>query len=261
MNKKYLTVSEAAKLLGISASTLRRMEQDGVVKGYGLRVIYTPGGQRRYIVDEVEYVYSQQGFSGRLGFGKKPALLIRDMTRAFTDPNSRLAIELKGQIEAVGRLAETANLLGIPVFFTKTVFDPNNRFSVLWGRKFPSLKVLDPGGSWGEIHKTLAGYVYSMVYETPYVTDFFNSPMEATLRQHQVDTVILAGATTSGSIRATAVEAFQRGFHVIIPEEAVGDRSEAIQHFTLLDLNARYADVVHLSETLEYMRQSAAVKN
>ncbi|XID91873.1 isochorismatase family protein [Paenibacillaceae bacterium WGS1546] len=254
MNDRFLTVSEAAKLLGISASTLRRMEQDGVVKGYGLKVIYTPGGQRRYMMNEVQYVYAQQGFSGRLGSGTRPAVLVRDLTQAFTDPNSKLSIELKGQIEAVAQLVRTANEMRVPVVFTKTIYDPECRFSQLWGRKFPYLQVLEPGGAWGEIHEELSRLRYDLVHETAYVNDFHHSPVEELLRREGTDTVILAGATTSGSIRATAVEAFQKEFHVMIPEEAVGDRSDAIQNFTLLDLNARYADVVSMSETLTYLK-------
>jgi hypothetical protein len=67
--------------------------KDGIVEGYGLKVIYTPGGQRRYMLDEIQQLYMQHGFSGQIGFGKRPAILIRDLTLAFTDPNSKLTID------------------------------------------------------------------------------------------------------------------------------------------------------------------------
>ncbi|GEN33570.1 MerR family DNA-binding transcriptional regulator [Aneurinibacillus danicus] len=93
MYDKLLNISDASKLLGISPSTLRRLEKDGIVEGYGLKVIYTHGGQRRYMLDEIQQLYMQHGFSGQIGFGKRPAILIRDLTLAFTDPNSKLTID------------------------------------------------------------------------------------------------------------------------------------------------------------------------
>ena len=155
MYNKLLTISEAAKMLGVSASTLRRMERDGVVEGYGLKVIYTPGGQRRYILDEIQHLFSQQGFSGQIGFGRRPAVMIRDLTRAFTDANSRLSIELQGQIEAAGTLVNTAKKLGIPVIFSRTVYDPSHYFSQMWGKKFPSLQALQLDSEWVQIHPDL----------------------------------------------------------------------------------------------------------
>lgn len=253
MYDKLLTVSEAARLLGVSASTLRRMERNGFVEGYGLKVIYTPGGQRRYVLNEIQHLYSQQGFSGEIGFGNKPALLIRDLTRAFTDTNSKLAIELKEQIEVASVLIKTAKDNRIPIVFSKTIYNPSHHFSRLWGRKLPSLQVLEPNSDWVQVNKELEDYTFDFINETVYVHDFFQSSLNDFLMQNQIDTVILAGTTTSGSIRATAVEAFQLGYHVIIPEEAVGDRNQAIQSVALLDLNARYADVFTMEQTLKHM--------
>ena len=257
---KLLNISEAAKLLGVSASTLRRLEHDGVVEGYGLTVIYTPGGQRRYILDEIQHLYSQQGFSGLIGFGSKPAVLVRDLTLAFTDLNSKLAIQQSGQIEAAKQLIKTAFANHCPVVFTKTIYDAAEKFSYLWGQKFPYIQLLDRNTAWVKIHPELDDFTYDMIHATVYINDFFSSPLEEFLKQREIDTVILAGTTTSGSIRATAVESLQRGYRVIIPEEAVGDRSESIQRSTLLDLNARYADVVKLEKVIQYLNETGSAK-
>src|ERR1700730_1437270 len=93
MFENLLNISDAAKLLGVSPSTLRRLEKNGNIEEYGLKVIYTPGGQRRYIQDDIQQLYSNQGFSEQIGFGEKPAVLIRDLTIAFTDPHSQLSIK------------------------------------------------------------------------------------------------------------------------------------------------------------------------
>jgi maleamate amidohydrolase len=250
--ERLLNISQAAKLLGVSSSTLRRLEKNGVVEGYGLKVIYTPGGQRRYLLDEVQELYTKEGFSGQLGFGSRPALLIRDMVTAFTDPNSRLAIELANQIESCKELISTCQSRNIPVIFSRTIYDPDNESSVLWGRKFPSLCVLNDE-KWTEIHAELASYSYSMVINNPYITDFFRTGVEQFFTQHGVDTLILAGATTSGSIRANAVDAIQRGLRVIIPKEAVGDRNQSLQATALVDLNARYGDVMDTSRVMQHL--------
>ncbi len=256
MNDEFLSVSETARLLGISPSTLRRLEKNGVVEGYGLRVNYTPGGQRRYVFDEVQSLYTNQGFSGNLGLGKRPALLIRDLTVAFTTNDSQLTVKLEeNQIKVISELIDEAIENDVPVIFSMTIYDASNKSSKLWGQKFPNIQLLDENSIWTQIHPDLADKAYSLVNKTVYITDFYKSQVEDFLIENEIDTLILAGTTTSGSIRATAVDALQHGFKVIIPKEAVADRSFAIQTFTLMDLNARYADVMTVNKVLEFLRK------
>lgn len=250
-----LNISEAAKLVGVSPSTLRRLEKDGYIEEYGLRVIYTPGGQRRYVLDELKQLYSTQGFSGQIGFGQKPALLIRDLTIAFTESHSQLAIKLENQISATQRLIEESLLLKIPIIFSITIYDSDHKVSRLWCEKFPSLQILDRESKWVNIHPALSDYPFDMITPTVYITSIYDSPVDEFLQKCQVDTIILAGATTSGSIRANAVDALQRGYRVIIPSEAVGDRNQSLHNSTLIDLNARYADVMNLEKVLKGMKR------
>ncbi|MGJ9385742.1 isochorismatase family protein [Salipaludibacillus sp. CF4.18] len=254
MFDKLMTISEAAKMLGVSASTLRRMEKGGIVEGYGVKVIYTPGGQRRYIFDEIKHLYAQQGFSGRLGFGKKPAILIRDLTKAFTNSNSKLSIDHHQVIDSALLIIRSAKKYNIPVVFSKTIYIEDDEFSNLWGRKFPSLKILEKESEWTKVHDSLLGETFDLMNNTVYINDFFNSPVNDFLKEKNIDTVILIGTTTSGSIRSTAIEAFQHGYRVAIPEEAVGDRNQSIQNATLIDLNARYADIINIDETIKYFK-------
>lgn len=255
MYENLLNISEAAKRLGISPSTLRRLEKDGKIEGYGLKVIYTPGGQRRYILDELQQLYSNQGFSGKIGFGKKSALLIRDLTVAFTEPHSQLSIKIESEISATKRLIEEAVLHKIPVIFSITVYDATHNVSRLWCEKFPSLQILDSQSSWVGIHPDLRDFPYDLINYTVFVADLYDQQVENLLKDREIDTLILAGATTSGSIRATAVDAIQRGYKVIIPKEAVGDRNKTLHNSTLTDLNARYADVMTLEQVLKNMIQ------
>ncbi len=255
MYDELLSVSETAKLLGISPSTLRRLEKNGVVEGYGIKVIYTPGGQRRYMLEDVQQIFTQKGFSGQLGFGNKPALLIRDMTIAFTAPYSQLSIQLQDQIKFISQLIDRANELSIPVISSITYYDPAVPASRLWGIKFPSLQVLNPTSTWLDLHPDLKDKSFDLLYKTVYITDFHQSPILHFLQEKEIDTLILVGASTSGSIRATALDALQHGYRVVIPSEAVGDRSNALQTSALIDLNARYADVLNINLVLDYFTQ------
>jgi len=258
MYENLLNISEASKLLGVSPSTLRRLEKNGYIEEYGLKVIYTPGGQRRYILDEIQQLYSNQGFSGQIGFGDKVALLIRDLTNGFTDPHSQLSIQLENQFSSVKKLIEVAFDHKMPIIFSKTVYEPDNKVSRLWSEKFPSLQILDHQSTWTQIHPEFRDYPYDLINPTAYITDLYNNEVNDFLQTRQIDTIILAGATTSGSIRATAVEALQKGYRVIIPKEAVGDRNQTLQNSTLLDLNARYADVISLDKTIKGMKRSSS---
>ncbi|MET3506643.1 isochorismatase family protein [Halalkalibacter oceani] len=256
MYDDLLNISEAAKMLGLSPSTLRRLEKDGYVEGYGLRVIYTPGGQRRYALDEVQKLYTNNGFSGELGVGSKPALLIRDLTNAFTMPYSQLVCQLDNQIEVVSKLIDLATQLRVPVIFSITVYDPQIKASELWGKKFPNIQLLDSNSNWVQIHQDLSQKKYDFVNKLVYISDFHSELFRDFLKAQEIDTLIIAGTTTSGSIRATAVDALQYGYNVVIPREAVADRSNAIQNVTLMDLNARYADVVSVDKVFHYLKET-----
>ncbi|MCW2481126.1 isochorismatase family protein [Candidatus Symbiopectobacterium sp. NZEC135] len=253
MYDKLLTVSDAAKMLGISASTLRRLEDNGEVKTYGLKVVYTPGGQRRYLADEIQRVFSQTGFAHKIGFGSKAAILVRDVTYAYMDSGSTLAIDTPFDKAGLHRLLTMAAQRGLPTVFTRTVYRPEHPFSWLWGKKYPFITTLTEDAYLNRIDEALGDAPFERNHSTCYVSDFYGHDLAAWLKQQGIDTLILGGVTASGSIRATAIEAFQMGFHVMLPREVIGDRSQSLLDFTLLDLNARYADVLSLEEVSDWL--------
>lgn len=255
MYTKLLTVSDAAKMLGISASTLRRLEENGEVKAYGLKVVYTPGGQRRYLADEIQRVYSQQGFSGQIGFGKRAAILVRDITYAFLENGSALAIRTTIDLPKLRQMLDLAKEKKIPLFFTQTCYNPEHAFSRLWGKKFPSITALEENAYLNQRHPVIADFPFDKDYKTCYVSDLKGTGLSEIMADQQVDTVILVGATASGSIRTTTMEAFQSGLHVILPRGFIGDRSQSLLDFTLLDLSSRYADVVSDEELFSWLAQ------
>lgn len=259
MYDKLLTVSDAARMMGISASTLRRLEENGEVKTYGLKVVYTPGGQRRYLADEIQRIYAQIGFASKIGFGAKAAVLIRDVTYAFMDAGSTLAINTPFDRDALCRLLALAGRRGLPTVFTRTIYREEHRFSRMWGRKFPSIASLTDGAYLNRIDAALESVAFDRTQSTCYISDLYGHDLAEWLSRQGIDTIILGGVTASGSIRATAIEAFQQGFHVMLPREIVGDRSRSLLDFTLLDLNARYADVLGVDEVLDWLETRATV--
>lgn len=261
MYDKLLTVSDAAKMLGISASTLRRLEENGEVKTYGLKVVYTPGGQRRYLADEIQRVFTQTGFANKIGFGSKAAILVRDVTYAYMDSGSTLAIDTPFDKEGLHRLLTIAAQRGLPTVFTRTTYRPEHSFSWLWGKKYPFITTLTEDAYLNQIDEALVDAPFVRNHSTCYVSDFYGNDLESWLKQQGIDTIILGGVTASGSIRATAIEAFQMGFHVMVPREVIGDRSQSLLDFTLLDLNARYADVLSLEEVSEWLATLPLVLN
>ncbi|WP_134704240.1 isochorismatase family protein [Ammoniphilus sp. YIM 78166] len=252
MDKDYLTIKEAAKMLGVSSSTLRRLEKDGVVEGYGLHVYYTPGGQRRYYYNEVEYAYKKWGVSKKVGFGAKPCIIVRDLIRAFTDESSKAGYDLSEVIEQTRILLEQAKEEQIPVIFAITFYEPGNRYSEIWAKKIESNQLLIKDSVWTEIDPRLSSFAFEEVMFSPYVSPFFRSQLADWIEEHEIDTAIVAGNSTSGCVRVTVIDALQHGLRPIIAKETVGDRSPLINETALLELDAKYADVVSMEEVLRY---------
>ncbi|WP_102346344.1 isochorismatase family protein [Bacillus sp. Marseille-P3661] len=264
MDKHYLSINEASKMLGLSPSTLRRLEKENKIEGYGLNVYYTPGGQRRYSYNELEHAYQRWGACGKMGFGKKPCIIVRELTRFFTDPSSKAAYPLDNVILQTQSLLKYAKTFDIPVFFIARYYDPNNLTSRLWASKIESSVMVVKGSVWTEIDPRIRDFPFKEIIYTPYLSPFFNSNLDSMLKELDIDTTIIIGNSASGSILISAVDALQNGYHTIIPKEAVADRTEASRQTALTDLGAKYADVVSVESVIKYfkdLKQKKIVEN
>ncbi|MBI4468688.1 MAG: isochorismatase family protein [Acidobacteria bacterium] len=202
----------------------------------------------------VRAFYETRGFAGRVGFGERPALLIVDFIRAFTDLASPLASSLDKEVESTRLLLDAARRRGIPIAFTTTAYDEGFRDAGVFIRKVPSLGVLKQGSPMIEIDERLAPLASEHVLVKKYASAFFGTPLAATLTSCRVDTLIIAGCTTSGCVRASAVDACQHGFRTIVVREAVGDRAPGPHEANLFDIDAKYGDVVSLQDVLNYLQ-------
>ena len=206
-------------------------------------------------VDRDEKLFRERGFNKRMGFGSSPAVVIIDMQKGFANPKEALGSNLDGQIAATIPLLEVAHRRSIPVFFSVCVYDdPELRDAGIWINKIQGLETLRAGTENVEIDDRLDVRPGDTLLRKRYASCFFGTDLSSRLAAGRIDTLIITGCTTSGCVRATAVDAVQNGFRPIVVREAVGDRSAAAHEQSLFDLNAKYADVVGLDETLQYMR-------
>jgi nicotinamidase-related amidase len=143
----------------------------------------------------------------------------------------------------------------VPVIFTTVVYDDaNERAAAVFMRKVPALSVLRPGSRWIEVDARLGRRDGEPVLAKAFASAFFGTPLASMLAGH--DTLIVCGASTSGCVRATVVDALQHGLAPIVPRECVGDRWPAAHEANLYDMQAKYADVVSLSDAAGAVQQA-----
>lgn len=196
-------------------------------------------------------------FSGRVGWGSRPAVVVIDLVRAYTDPDGPFGLPSpESAVAAVTSLIDAARSAGHPVVWTVVRYGSDLADGGLFVRKVPALAVFADGapGGWGEL--VLAPVPGEPVVVKQYASAFFGTSLAPTLHAAGVDTVVLAGVSTSGCVRATAMDALNSGFRPQVVRQACADRSPAVHENNLADLDAKYADVVDLSEALTHLRSA-----
>ena len=192
-----------------------------------------------------------EGFHGRAGFGRRPALVVVDVNRGFTDPASPLVCDLDDVVGAIARLVSAFRGAGFPVVFTTVAYDEAaKQAATVFIDKVPALLALEAGSEWVEIDPRIAPRADEPVLVKHWASAFFGTSLSSILTSHGCDSVVVTGASTSGCVRATAVDALQHGYRVVVPREAVGDRNAAAHEANLYDIDTKYGDVVGLDEAL-----------
>ena len=204
-------------------------------------------------VEELVRIYSDRKFGDRLGFGAKPVLLVVDFIQAFTDASSPLGADFSAQLEFTKKILEEARRTGILRVFTTVAYEPGLRDAGLWRKKTPTGSLII-GTPPVEVDPSLERRPEEPIIIKKYASAFFGTHLLSLLNSDRVDTVIVAGCTTSGCVRATVVDGVSYGFRMIVVQEAVGDRAELTHRVSLADIDAKYGDVVSVSEVLEYLR-------
>jgi maleamate amidohydrolase len=190
-------------------------------------------------------------FSGRVGWGAKAAVLVIDLVRAYSDPAGPFGLPEPGPaVTATQALVDAARAHGRLVVWTVVRYAPGLEDGGLFVRKVPALACFadDASGGWGEL--TLQPQAGEPVLVKQYASAFFGTALASTLHAAGVDTVVLAGVSTSGCVRATAMDALNCGFRPQVVRDACADRTTALHENNLADLDAKYADVVDLQDAL-----------
>ena len=194
------------------------------------------------------------GFGGRQGFGRRPALLVIDMSLGFTSPDSPLHCDLGDAVEAIGRLLDAARAKDLPVVYTTVSYGEGEKaVAKAFIDKVPVLLSLAEGSPFTEIDPRIAPLSDEPVLNKLFASAFFGTSLQSLLAAHDCDSVLVTGASTSGCVRATAVDVVQNGYRLVIPREGVGDRNPAAHEQSLYDVDAKYGDVVSLEEALEWL--------
>jgi maleamate amidohydrolase len=197
-----------------------------------------------------------------LSAGRRPAVVVVDMTRAFVDSTYATGWSPTGvpAVAANARLLEGARAAGLPVIFTRGYPEQDSQLpAVLRGRwkSNAAPPPLPPGTPPGDVVVPELGPLTDEIVIDKGVrpSAFFGTPLVTYLVHAGCDTVIVTGMTTSGCVRATVLDAFQFNFHVVVPFECTADRSRISHEVSLFDMHMKYADVVGLDETLDYVAQ------
>ncbi len=199
-------------------------------------------------------MYENRGFGNKVGFGERPALLVIDFIKGFTDTNCPLGSNLDAEVSATKQLLDFFREKNLPVHFTTTAYDDAMVSTGVFVKKVPSLAHLKHGSSWIEIDERLTPIASEVVWTKQYASAFFGTALASALSAQKVDTLIVTGCTTSGCVRASAVDSCQHGFLTNVVRECVGDRSASAHEANLNDLDAKYADVINLEETINYLK-------
>jgi maleamate amidohydrolase len=192
--------------------------------------------------------YERARLSGRFTAPERPAVVVVDLIRAFTSPSHPLGSELGEVIAATSVLVDLARRQGHPVVFTTIAYDRDTEELGRWVEKIPALSTLRRGSEWVEVDERIPRRDDEPLIAKKGASAAFGTDLVPRLGRAGVDGVVLTGASTSGCVRATAVDLVQSGFSVVIPHAAVGDRSAAAHRASLIDLDAKYADVVSLAQ-------------
>lgn len=193
------------------------------------------------------------GFAGTLRPGERPVVLAIDMMAAYFTPGSDFCLPSRSCLDSAARVVGSARHAGVPVIHTRVEFAPSGLDGGVFIRKVPALRVLEGGADLGRLMPEVAPLDDELVLVKQYASAFFGTTLASTLNAMRIDTVIITGVSTSGCVRATAVDAIQHGYVPLVVRDAVGDRGPEPHEANLYDLQAKYAEVVDEATAVAYV--------
>ncbi|MBZ5761250.1 isochorismatase family protein [Rhizobium sp. VS19-DR104.2] len=194
-----------------------------------------------------------KAYDNRIGFGRKPALVLVDFVQAYFEPDSPLFAGVDAALESALRIRAVAHGKNLPVILTGVVLHPSGLDGGRFFQKAKPLASFTAGNPLGAWPKGLEPRADEFIVTKQYPSAFFGTSLASMLTAMGVDNVILTGLTTSGCVRASCVDAMSHGFITTVVRDACGDRHPAPHEANLFDMNAKYADVVSEAEILAFI--------
>lgn len=206
--------------------------------------------------DDTDRVYELAGFGASIRRGVRPALVVVDLTRGFTEDRFPSGSDLSSVVETTSELVEAARRTAVPVVWTVISYSPAEAQgnSIAWLDKAPGMRAMAEGSEAVDLDPRLPRESSDHLLVKKGASAFSGTSLATTLASLRCDTTVVCGATTSGCVRATAVDSVQCGFPVLVPRESVGDRAQGPHDAALFDIEAKYGDVVSHTEALTYLR-------
>lgn len=195
----------------------------------------------------------RRAYDNRIGFGRKPALILVDFVRAYFDADCELYADVQPALDAALRVRTAAREAQIPVIYTNVVFHESGMNGGRFFQKALPLRHFVAGNPMGAWANGLEPAASELVISKQYASAFFATSLSSTLTAMGIDTLLITGVTTSGCIRATCVDSCQHGFIPIVIEEACGDRHPAPHASNLFDMDAKYGDVCSEHEVVAWL--------
>lgn len=196
----------------------------------------------------------------RFGFGARAAIVNIDVQQAYTRPDlfpATAYVTDPDQISHINRLSDLARTAGLPVIWTRVSYKPDGGDAGVWGTRTntpDSLQNIKQGSPRHAFDPRCAvDCDVDLIFDKRMPSAFFETPLRSYLTFHQIDTVIVTGGSTSGCVRATAVDSLSHGFRTIVPIECVADKHESYHFANLTDLALKYADVVDVAEVIAWL--------
>lgn len=202
-------------------------------------------------------VYDEAGFGRAVPRGDRPAVVVVDFSYGFTDVAYPTAADMSSQMEATRRLTNIARDAGFPVIYTTIAYHPLEVGMLPWLRKASGMAALLEGSRLVEIDTATGIRPGDLIVTKKGASAFFGTSLAAMLTGARIDTLIVTGATTSGCVRATVVDAVQSGFNVLVPGDCCADRAEAPHRASLYDIHQKYADVTDADEISAWLKELA----
>ena len=194
-----------------------------------------------------------RGFGGSIEPGVHPAILVIDLSRAFTDPTTPVGSDLEDVVRNNERILAAGRAAGVPIFFFTVAFLPDYSDAGVLIEKQPACRVLVLGSPAVEIDPRLAPGDGEPVIVKKAPSAFFGTALASMLIARRVDTLVVTGCSTSACVRYTAVDGFSYGYRILIPRDAVGDRSREAHDATLHDLQTKNGEVVSTADVVAYL--------